>query len=1534
LGVHQVGVKDSFFELGGHSLRAARLVNRIEAETGVRITLKEVFSNPTIEALAVLVVEAEGIEYKEIPKAKAKEYYGMSSAQKRIYLIQQMDPEALTYNMPQSLKLTGEVCPEGIESALQELVNRHEILRTAFMMIDGEAVQHIHERVEVDYEYVSEVQEGEEEWITEFVKPFDLGKASQLRAKVINMGTYHLLMIDMHHIISDGMSMTTFIHEFTELYNGKTLEGLTHQFKDYSEWMRGRDLSHQRDYWVGEFSDEIPVLDLPLDYVRPKEQSFEGAMIGVETGKELGGKIKALAKQTGSTEYMVFLASAMVLLGNYANQEDVVIGSPISGRTHQDTEHMLGMFVNTLVMRGQPERNKSFERLLEEVKTSSLKGYENQEYPFEELVESVDVRRDLSRNPLFDVMLVLQNNEESKFRLDGVSSEYMEVDWRMAKFDLTFDILETEGNFKIVLEYCLALFKEETVELMLKHYIQLLNNLLERPEAKLKEISMITKEEKTLILSEFNDTVIEYPRDKTVVELLEEQVEKTPENVAVVFKGEQLTYKELNLRANALAHKLRGIGVKPDDYVGIMVEKSIEMIVGLYGIIKAGGVYVPIDPMYPSERIQYIFEDCSPKVILTHQTEIETLIPVITLKEVEILEGVYENPANVNKSTDLVYCIYTSGTTGKPKGVMIEHRNVVSLVRNTNYVDFTDVSIGQAGSFSFDASTFEIWGALLNGGKVVLLPEEILLNATLLKEKLIRSEINTLFITTALYNQLISLDASIFDPLKQLLFGGEATSEEHVRKLVNRNNELSFSNIYGPTENTTYSLYYPITAMTLKEKTPIGKPLSNTQVYILNDGNLCGIGVAGELCLGGEGVARGYLNQPELTAEKFVNNPYGEGRLYRSGDLARWLPDGNIEYLGRIDEQVKIRGFRIELVEIESAIRELKDIKDCAVIVREDKSDEKAIYAYVVSDTEVNVSQIRESLVKALPEYMIPTYMMQIDSIPLTRNGKLDKQALPEIEIRTGAEYVAPRTDVEKALCLVFKEILGIKQVGVRDSFFDLGGDSIKAIRIVSKMREVGYDLNVKDIMGGRTVEVMSESAERATELVYVQDEVVGEVKLTPIIEAFESWKLEDPHHFNQSMMIKVEGTAEEVEESIKIVVSHHDMLRAVYKKRRLHILENDEKRYEYEVCDYQEEHDVESKIEEKCNLKQRSINLEKGPLFKSILFQLKEGSYLFICLHHLVVDGVSWRILIEDIHNVLKQLKEDEEINLPNKTASFKEWSEMLDEYKTSHQLSKEIPYWEKIEEEMKEGRYEGEDQEVRQGFKDISFELSEADTRRLLEESGEAYNTQINDLLLSALGMAIKEVRGQEKVTIILEGHGREELHQKIAIDRTVGWFTSMYPIILTCCEDIEESIIKTKEMLRKVPNHGIGYGLLSNKTEESDISFNYLGEIAEGKESMRIFRTGRDISEKNVLPGNMTINSMIGNGRLLFTVSYDRSKYSEEEIHELTHVYKEQLLKEISHCCDIEKAIKTPSDFTWNNGTDNDLGILTDIFRRQAG
>ncbi len=1522
LNIEQVSVKDGFFELGGHSLRATRLVNRIEAETGTRIALKEVFTHPAVEQLAVLV-GAENEEYVPIPKAEEKEYYPMSSAQKRTYLIQQMEPEAVTYNMSGNLKLTGEVRPDDMRAALQAMTDRHEILRTIFLMIDGEPVQKILNHVEADFDYVTS-SESNEELMKEFLRPFDLSSGKLVRIKLVDKGGYHLMMFDMHHIVGDGMSVNTFTKELMALYNGEKLEPLTHQFKDYSEWMGNRDLSGQAEYWKSQFDDEIPVLNMPTDYPRPQEQSYAGTMLEYQLNEDVSSKLKELVKNTGVTEYMVFLAVAMVTLSKYSRQEDIVIGSPISGRTHRDTEGMLGMLVNTLVMRGKPEKNKTFSQFLKEIKETCLKAYENQEYPFEELVEAVDVQRDMSRNPLFDVMLVLQNNDSTDIQLRDSEAEGIKELSTAAKFDMTFNIEEVGEKFYVVFEYCTDLFKEETAEQIVKHFEEILKAVTSNAEQKIGDIEMVTETEKQLILNDFNATETEYPRDKTVVELFEEQVKKTPDNIAVVFEDKKLTYAELNARANRLAHKLRDAGIKPDDFVAIIADRSVEMICGIYGIIKAGGAYVPIDPTYPVERIAFMLEDCSPKAVLKYTTESITItneIPLIDLSESEVWEGAPENLEVVNKPGDAIYCIYTSGTTGEPKGVVIQERSLINhlyLMRKKFYICNEHYSTPLFTSFAFDFTVPAIFGTILFGDKLAVMKD--------VKDLVNYSKNNKfalLKITPSYFNGIYDEFKNHIGQIKTMVFGGESFTDQtlkNVYKVFGKSTKVF--NEYGPTEATVFTT---VTEIKEKVSVTIGTPVSNSQIYIMDDDTMCGIGVSGELCIAGDGLARGYLNRLKLTAEKFVKNPFGGGRMYRSGDFARWLPDGNIEYLGRIDEQVKIRGFRIELGEIESRIRTIENIKDCAVIARADSTGDKAIYAYYTSDIEESVSKIRDRLSESLPEYMIPAYMMQIEAIPVTRNGKIDKTALPEIEAVITKEYVAPRNETEEAVCSAFREILNVDQVGITDGFFELGGDSIKAIRIISKLRNDGYTATVKDVMTGKTAEkiaiyVKNNSGDRK----YEQGEVIGKVESTPIIKSFAERKLEKPEHFNQSMMFPVDGIENSViKQAIEELVKHHDVLRAVYRNSELEILPVlESKLCDFYEFDYSHEADKHKAVESKCTEIQGSINLKNGPFVKIAVFELGETKQMMFCIHHLAVDGVSWRILQEDFDTAVSQINAGKEIKLPYKTASFIEWSQKLKEYGEKLE-SREKEYWKKANANIAEGKIKGENLEEEICYEVIEF--SKETTDKLLTKSSNAYGAKIDEVLLAGLARAVGRITGQKRVAVKLEGHGREDIHEPISIDRTVGWFTNIYTVLLECSEDNDEAIVNAKDTIRTVPNMGMGYGYVKHDGEP-DICFNYLGDFSGSKTSfVSEYSAGDDMALNNKLRDNVVLNGQVSDGKLKFAII---SQYGQKFVENLKNEFVKCIEEFAEYCSREEKDKKTISDMEFSNLDIEELSFINSL------
>jgi len=1066
LKVDGIGINDNFFDLGGHSLKAIELVSKIHRELNVELEIRKVFELKNIKNIAREINKMEESSYSKIEAVEKREYYPVSSAQKRLLLLDQIEEDNINYNIPGAIKIKGNFNEDLLLDVFKQLLNRHESLRTSFEFVEGEPVQKIHDYKELDFkaEVIKEKEGEEQEIMKGFIRPFDLNKAPLIRVGLIEKSDEeYILLLDMHHIISDGVSINILFKEITELYQGKELQELEIQYKDFAIWQnelfKSSDMDKQRKYWLDRFQDEIPVLDLPTDYPRPKVQNFEGDRIEFELSEDSVKSLKDLCKKTNTTLYMALLAVYNVLLSKYSGQEDIIIGSPIAGRRHADLENIVGMFVNTLAIRNYPKGEKNFIEFLDEVRENTLNAYENQDYQFEELVDKLKLRRDLSRNPLFDVMFTMQNMGNQKMELDNLELKDYNMEFDISKFDMTLSAKEEGSKIRLQLEYATRLFKKESIERFITHFIKVMEDVLSRRDVKLSEIEIITEEEKEEILYKFNDTRIDYPRNKTIHKLFEEQAERTPNNIAVVFKDKELTYKELNERANQLARVLREKGVKEETIVGIMVERSLEMIIGIMAILKAGGAYLPIDPNYPMNRINYMLDECNVGILLLTEN-LNDLIKdkkeLIYLNNKELYKGDNNNLVNINKFSDLAYIIYTSGSTGKPKGTMVEHRNVIRLVINPNYINFKeDDRILQTGSLAFDASTFEIWGALLNGLSVCLLNKDVILNGYNLEKVIKEYKISILWLSSPLFNQLAQQNETTFMNLRYLLVGGDALSPNHINRVKKKNKNLNIVNGYGPTENTTFSTYHLINRE-YKGNIPIGKPISNSTVYIVDkNGKLQPIGVYGELWTGGDGVSRGYLNRPELTKEKFIKNPYKENDIvYKTGDLVRWLSDGSIEFKGRVDNQVKIRGFRIELLEIEYQLIKYVDIKESVVVVKQDSNAVKYLCAYFVSDIKLDALTIRNYLLEKLPDYMIPSYFIQLKELPLNQNGKIDRKLLPEPNglLNTGVIYIAPSNEVEKTLVELLKNVLRVEKIGVYDNFFELGGDSLRAISLLSSI--------------------------------------------------------------------------------------------------------------------------------------------------------------------------------------------------------------------------------------------------------------------------------------------------------------------------------------------------------------------------------------------------------------------------------------------------------------------------------------------------
>ncbi len=1374
LGVDKIGINDNFFELGGHSLKATSLAARIHKVLDIEIPLREIFKAPTIKGISEYIKGSKESIYSSIEPIEEKDYYEMSSAQKRMYTLQQLDINSTSYNMPGVIELDGDLDIEYLKEVFDKLVQRHEVLRTSFEVIEDGLVQKVHKKVEFYIEeYNVEEEKGIEEVVKGFIRAFNLLKAPLLRLGLVKTHpNKHILMFDIHHIISDGVSMGILVEEFSKIYAGERLTPLRIQYKDFSEWQnelfRSKSIKAQEEYWLKQFEGEIPVLNLTTDYQRPAVQSFEGDTIQLEINKELTNKLRQISKATGSTMYMVLLSTFNILLSKYSGQEDIIVGSPIAGRPHEDLGNIIGMFVNTLAMRNYPNGEKTFKEFLKEVKENALGAYENQDYQFEELVEKLNVARDFSRNPLFDVMFTLQNMDMGEIAVAGLKIKPHNLENRISKFDMTVEAVELLDSISINLQYCTKLFSRTTIKRMYRHLENIIQAVTEDIDTKLSEVYMLTEEERQQILIDFNNTKADYPKDKTIHQLFEEQVERTPNNIAVIYEDKSLTYRELNDRANQVAIILRNKGVGTDNIVAIMVERSLQMIVGIIGILKAGGAYLPIDPAYPNDRIQYMLKDSGTGILLTQSwldKGIAGVSEIIELDNEAIYQGQTNNLGEMNKSIDLAYVIYTSGSTGAPKGVAVPHRALNNFL-NTLYDKFN----GQVGAgdsclsltnISFDVSVGEIFLPLRYGGSLALYHNDEIIDIYRLSKFIIKNNITFGYIPPTILKDVYELLKSSGEKisLNKILVGVEPIKDYVLYSYFSLNPSMQIVNGYGPTEATICATMNKLEETEITGRNvPIGKPMLNTQVYIVDKNNMLQpMGIAGELCITGDGLTRGYLNRQELTAEKFVENPFEPGtKMYKTGDLARWLPDGNIEFCGRIDNQVKIRGYRIELGEIESKLLSHEDVKEAVVITRDDNNGNKLLCAYVIGEKELTVTQLRKHLFQNLPNYMIPSYFIQLDKLPLTPNGKVDRKKLPEPDasIFTGAEYEAPRNNIEEKLVEIWSEILGAEKIGINDNFFELGGHSLKATSLIAKMHKVlNVQVPLKEIFANPTIKGISEHIRGSKENIYSSIEPIEEKEYYEMSSAqkrmYTLQQLElDSTSYNMSGVLELKGelNVQRLKEAFNILIQRHEALRTSFELIDEGLVQKVHNKIEFDIEEYETEEDKGIEGLEKGFI--RAFDLSKAPLLRVGLIKVQSNEYILMYdMHHIISDGVSMGILVEEFSRAYA----GEE--LTSLRIQYKDFSEWQNELFKSDKIKAQEEYWLK--------QFEGEipvlnlttdyQRPAVQSFEGdtIQFEINKELTNKLRQIS-KATGSTMYMVLLSIFNILLSKYSGQEDIIV----------------------------------------------------------------------------------------------------------------------------------------------------------------------------------------
>ncbi|MQY09519.1 non-ribosomal peptide synthetase [Actinomadura macrotermitis] len=1485
LGVARVGVDDGFFDLGGDSLVATRLISRIRSTLGVELPVRALFEAPTVAGLAERVARASGTARPPLVRADRPETVPLSYAQQRLWFLNRFEGPSATFNMPVALRLNGRLDRDALQAALGDVVARHEPLRTVFpdaagtprqLVLDAAsarpAITVVHtDEASLPMELAAVVGQG-----------FDLSVEPPLRVRLFDLGDdTQVLTLVLHHIAGDGWSMAPLARDVILAYAARA-EGqapqwapLPVQYADYALWQRelfGAEddpeslISQQIAYWKKTLAGLPDQLELPADRPRPTEASYRGATLAFELDADLHAGLLTLARESGASLFMVMQAAYAALLTRLGAGTDIPIGSPIAGRTDEALDDLVGMFVNMLVLRTDTSGDPTFRDLIARVKETDLAAYAHQDLPFERLVEVVNPARSMARHPLFQVVLSFQNNPEAKLELDGLSGGAEPLGSGVAKYDLSLYLEERQGGngapagIEAGLEYALDLFDADTARSIADRFERLVRELVDAPDAPIGTADILDRAERRTLLRKWaGGSAVGKAERTTIPALFEAQAAARPDAPAVTFEDRTLTYGEVNERANRLARHLVAQGAGPERFVALALPRSAELVVAILAVLKTGAAYVPIDPDYPADRIAYMLDDAKP-VLTVDSVEVDGDYAGTDLTDADRLAPLTpDNPA---------YVIYTSGSTGRPKGVVIPHQNAVRLLRSTEqWFDFGPDDVWTLfHSYAFDFSVWELWGPLLYGGRLVVVPFLTSRSPEDFLRLLAAEKVTVLNQTPSAFYQLMAADRD--NPgqdlaLRYIVFGGEALELGRLDDWYSRHAEdaPTLVNMYGITETTVHVSYvaldraYAATA----PGSVIGVGIPDLKVYVLDDRlEPVPAGVVGELYVAGDGLARGYLNRPDLTADRFVADPHGKPgtRMYRTGDLGRWLKAGRsdgvgwsgemgrLEYLGRADQQVQLRGFRIELGEIESALARHDSVSDVAVVVRDEK-----LIAYAVG-TGIDSGELRRFVNETLPDYMVPAVVVPLDALPLTSNGKLDRKALPAPDFGAKVSSRAPRTSEEETLAGLFAEVLGLERVGVDDGFFDLGGDSIIAIQLVSRARQSGLVISPREVFQHQTVEELAAIAQPVGEGEQIEAEPpgagVGPVPATPIMRWFQ--KLHGPvDGYSQRMLLQVPPglDLDALTRALQTVLDHHDMLRLRYDGAGFEVAEPGT--VDAAALVRRVDGIDHATLRAESLAARRRLDPAAGTMVQLVWFDAgpDTSGRLLLTAHHLVVDGVSWRIVLPDLVTAWAG-QEPQPVG-----TSFRRWAQRLAAEASDPARVAEIPLWTEILATPDPALADRPLDPAADTFgtaRHHTVDLPAEVTGPLLTDVPAAFHGRVNDVLLTGLALAVAEWRRERggtdepAVLIDLEGHGREEIVPGVDLSRTAGWFTSIFPVRLDAGGvDWAEAVAggpavgtalkKVKEQLRELPDNGIGYGLLAERLPERtpQIAFNYLGRTA---------------------------------------------------------------------------------------------------------
>ncbi|PPD36106.1 MAG: non-ribosomal peptide synthetase [Methylomonas sp.] len=1422
----------------------------------------------------------------------------LSFSQLQLFFLDQLESDSAAYNFSIAVRLNGKLNVGVLENALNEIIRRHEALRTQFVIVDLEPVQQLQPPFSLSI--VAEDLAGlAESALVSLINqesrlPFDLSKWPLLRVRLLRLSEAHqdrqehVLVITMPHIITDGWSAAVLYRELATLYEAyvqglpSPLPELPIQYTDFSHWQRQHlqedVLEKMFTFWQSHLSGADADFELPTDRARPAVQTYNGSEYAFLLTKELAENLQHLCRKHNVTLFALLLSAFNVLLHRYTGADHIYVGSPVANRNTAEIEALIGFFVNVLALHTDLSGNPKFSDLLNRTQAGVLDTQPYQAYPFELLVKKLNLTRDPSFNPLFQVMFVLHNVPFGSIQVTGLEITPFPIENTVSKFDLTLHVTEVSDGLRAAFEYNVDLFDESTIARMANHFRVLLEHIVAAPETRLSELRLLTPWENqplALVSGSKFGVHADSPAHRFIHNLIEEQASRIPWAVAVSGNGRTLTYAELNTKANQLAHYLLEKGLKSGDTVALCIGRRPEMIIAIVAVLKAGGAYLPVDPCYPRNEIAYLLEDSHAALILIIKSLAAVLpdsakaIPAMFIDDwAAFAEQPAVNPLPAISPEQPAYVIYTSGSTGKPKGVAVSHRNLLhSTQARFAYYQNPVTSYLLLSSFAFDSSVAGLFWTLGQGGKLCLPTDSTHNDPAFLVEWIRTEQVSHLLCLPSLHSVLLKqADTRQLESLRTVIVAGEACSANVVRQHYDCLPAAALFNEYGPTEGSVWCTVYRIPPEQDEDPIPIGHPIPGVQIYLLDTYlNPVPIGVHGELYIGGDGVAMGYLNQAAWTAERFIANPLGAvagARLYRTGDRARYRADGTLEFLGRADQQLKIRGFRVELGAIESRLLKHPSIEMAVVNPDETPSGSKRLVAFVVpkqGECLVDSDGLRAFLRDQLPSYMIPSAFVIMAQIPVTTNGKVDRKALALGAVREIVEdkYAAPRTPTEETLCAIWAQVLGLEKVGIQDNFFDIGGDSILSMQLVNRSKQAGLSLTPRQILECQTVAALAQVVGHSQDIQAEQGLITGEVPLTPIQRWFFAQSHPNPNHWNQAVLLDVGLSINPalLTAVLRRLQEHHDILRSRFLRHdngwHQILPESVENAPDIVLVDLSalSEDARPAALADQAEHWQGSLDLSHGPLLRVICFDYgpNANSRLLVIAHHLVMDGVSWRMLLEDLDTLYQQALDGQEMQLPRKSSAFKFWSERLTAYAQTESAERNAGYW--LTTDWRRAVLLPIDQTAGNNSeatsKVLRVSLSPAKTLQILQNVSQIRGAGINEVLIAAVVTVLAEWAQSRSVLLEIEGHGREALFDNVDIARTVGWFTSLFPVLFELPSDQSflESVQSIQRQLAAIPNRGLDYGVvryLSGNSElvqrlqnipEPEVGFNYLGRIDQG-------------------------------------------------------------------------------------------------------